>query len=68
MNEKELNYYEYQCPNCGRWADDDSLVSKTEEQYNYGKACEFGGTPVDWVEYHKCLTCDTEFSFDNSNC
>lgn len=65
----ELPYSDYQCPKCGRWSDDDiTLVERSPAEYNYGKACEFGGTPLDWTETHKCPDCGTEWEFDNSNC
>jgi len=37
-------------------------------QHNYGKAMEFGGSPIDWTEVHFCPSCGKEFEFENSNC
>lgn len=61
-------FTKYQCPKCGRWSDNISLVKRTEPEYNHAKACAFGGETMDWVEYHECPECKTKFSFDNSNC
>ena len=66
---KKNDYCQYQCPNCGRWSDDEmSLLKRSEPEYNYRKALQFGGNRLDWMEYHKCPDCETEYSFDNSNC
>lgn len=64
----EDKFSEYQCPVCGFWGDESSLVSQTPAVYNYGKALEFGGTPLDWEETHECPNDGTVFVFDNSNC
>lgn len=61
-------FCDFQCPKCGRWSDETSLIKRSDPEYNYGKAMQFGGNPMDWVEKHKCPTCDTEFEFENSNC
>lgn len=43
------------------------MISQTEEEYNYAKAMEFGGSPVDWEETWKCPKCKTIFVVNNSN-
>ena len=60
--------YEFQCPKCGRWADENSLVYQTPPEYNHIKALEFGGNPMDWTEMHTCPECQTDWAFNNSNC
>lgn len=59
---------EYQCPKCGYWGNEDSLIKRSKPEYNYRKALEFGGNPMDWVETHECPNCKTIWEFDNSNC
>lgn len=56
----------YRCPRC----DSDSylILSIGEAHYNYGKAMEFGGTPMDWDEVWHCLECGLDYEIDNSNC
>lgn len=63
-----MNESQYQCPKCGRWGDEDSLVERSEPEYSHVMAMQFGGTPMYWDEKHKCPTCDTEFEFENGNC
>jgi len=60
--------YDWQCPKCGRWADENSLEKRTKPEYNYQMGLQFGGYPVDWEETHICTSCETKFLFMNSNC
>jgi predicted RNA-binding Zn-ribbon protein involved in translation (DUF1610 family) len=64
-----MKYSEFQCPKCGRWAGEDSLIEMGDPEYNERKALDFGvAEPLDWIEKHKCPSCNTEFEFKNSNC
>ena len=65
---KTDNLSEYRCPKCGFFADKSSLIKRSPAEYNYTKACEFGGNPLDWTEYHECPFCKIKFEFENSNC
>ena len=58
----------FQCPKCGIWADDSSLIKRSEGIPNEKLNEEFGTSDaIDWIEYHKCPFCKTKFEFENSN-
>ena len=61
---------EYPCETCefyGKIKHKGTLIKSSESVYNYGAAMEWGGTPYNWVETHKCWNCGTVFEFENSN-
>ena len=58
----------FQCPSCGKWSDDQSLIHKTPPEYDYSKSMEFGVTAYNWIEIHRCITCNKRWEFENSNC
>lgn len=67
---KHLQTIGSDCSNCGYGGCDleaGTLISATKPEYSYAAAMEFGGTPENWQETHKCPKCRTIFTFGNSN-
>lgn len=44
-----------------------TLINIENEHYCYSAAMNFGGSPYDWTENHKCWNCGTEYEIENSN-
>lgn len=42
-------------------------IYSTDEEFRYVVAMEYGGNPVDWVEYHLCPNCGKVVRIDNCN-
>lgn len=45
-----------------------TFIEEKDNHFSYWKSMEFGGSPQDWTEVHKCWNCGTVFEFENSNC
>jgi len=59
---------EFDCQTCGYsdW-NDDTLLLMGEPEFNEAKSYNYGGSPYDWIEKHKCPKCGSEVEFENSN-
>jgi hypothetical protein len=44
-----------------------TLIYITKPTFRYSVAVEYGSTPYDWIETHKCWHCKTIYEFENSN-
>ena len=67
MSQQNNNYSKYQCPKCGMHSSHESLIHRTDEEYDEEKTIEYGVEFLSWVETHKCIACNTEYKFSNSN-
>ena len=45
----------------------ESLIHRTDEEYDEEKTVEYGVEYLSWIETHKCIACKTEYKFSNSN-